>query len=373
MPYGLDKFYDRRPSLQEHHQHHQQSQQYNPSPLLPRDADIAMGMCMSGPARLPSGQFSGFQHDPAFMAAPVHGSQCQSYPSMEKEAPHNILRRVMSYSDQPAAAMYPAGAVRMEVSTRECMPVKPQHSSPPSQFLPTPTHFSGRPFGSMKRQNSSSDPQLHVTGSSDAPFSPWHPSPNPPPPLSGLDSRGARPMPALDSRGPHPAYSPADHRAYSETRQSLHRSTSTQPFGLQQPFGVPVGLDRQFSEVMYGSHDPGLPPSSPYMSQMGVFHSHPSTPIHHPSTPTHPPPPSSHLPPWPQNPALRMPPSPVKSAQPAQRSFPADHPIPTSDSRYPLYYNLCGIFAEPRVRAVMNKFPDETDPQKLCNSIMREL
>ena len=82
---------------------------------------------------------------------------------------------------------------------------------------------------------------------------------------------------------------------------------------------------------------------------------------------------SSHLPQWSQNPMLGMPLSPVRSPQPAQRSFPADHPIPATDSRYPLYYNLCGIFAEPRVRAAMNKFPDETDPQKICASIVREL
>ena len=376
MPYSLDKFYDRRPSLQEHHQ---ASQQYYASAMLPRGADVNTGLCMSGPMQLPSRQLSGLQRDQAFTAMPVHGAACQSYPSSGKEAPaHGMLRRVTSYSEQPPMAMAAVrGTLGMEANGRERVPVKPQHSGPPGQFLPTAAHFPGRPFRSMMRQNSSSDPQLHVIGSGDAPFNPWLSAKNPPPPASA----GPCPVSALDSRGTHPAYSSADHRAPGEAHQhqTFHHSATAQPFSPQQPFGVRAGLDRQFSEVMYGSHDHGVPPTSPYMPPMGMFHSHPSTPVHHPSTPTHPPPTmagltqSSHLPQWSQNPMLGMPLSPVRSPQPAQRSFPADHPIPATDSRYPLYYNLCGIFAEPRVRAAMNKFPDETDPQKICASIVREL
>ncbi|CAG2195264.1 MCPIP [Mytilus edulis] len=40
--------------------------------------------------------------------------------------------------------------------------------------------------------------------------------------------------------------------------------------------------------------------------------------------------------------------------------------IPPTDKRYALYYHLCALFPEPKVRAVMNQFPDIDNPQELC-------
>lgn len=47
-----------------------------------------------------------------------------------------------------------------------------------------------------------------------------------------------------------------------------------------------------------------------------------------------------------------------------------DAPIQRNDPRYSLYYHLCGLFPEPKVRAIMNQHPDQTDPQELCAYII---
>ncbi|XP_033740920.1 probable ribonuclease ZC3H12C isoform X2 [Pecten maximus] len=47
-----------------------------------------------------------------------------------------------------------------------------------------------------------------------------------------------------------------------------------------------------------------------------------------------------------------------------------DAPIHRNDSRYSLYYHLCGLFPEQKVRTVMNEHPDQTDPQELCAYII---
>lgn len=47
-----------------------------------------------------------------------------------------------------------------------------------------------------------------------------------------------------------------------------------------------------------------------------------------------------------------------------------DSPIHPTDKRYNLYYHLCGLFPEIKVREVMNKYPEETNPQELCAYII---
>ncbi|XP_060084709.1 uncharacterized protein LOC132563974 [Ylistrum balloti] len=50
--------------------------------------------------------------------------------------------------------------------------------------------------------------------------------------------------------------------------------------------------------------------------------------------------------------------------------FVEDAPIPHSDSRYSVYFHLCGLFPEQKVRTVMNQHPDLTDGQELCAYII---
>ncbi|XP_061169297.1 uncharacterized protein LOC133178593 [Saccostrea echinata] len=45
-------------------------------------------------------------------------------------------------------------------------------------------------------------------------------------------------------------------------------------------------------------------------------------------------------------------------------------PIEPTDKRYNLYYHLCGLFPEPKVRKVMTDHPEETSPQELCALII---
>ena len=358
-----DKFHDRRSSLQDHHK----NLQYFSTPSSFRPFEDTGGLYISGQGQVPSRQSSVFE--PSFMGIP---GQCQSYPSSEREVPHNILRRMTSYSDH-STVMPATGGAGMETGHREHVPLKPQYSCPPNQFPPSSAPFSGNPFGGMMRQNSSSDPQLHMTGSGDGSVGSLHGSSVPPPSVSMLDTRGGRPIYGSSDQGVHSG----------QQQPNMYRSTSVQPLRTQQSFGSHTGLDRQISEVMFGSHDQGAVAPSPYLPPWemgGMFHSHPSTPTHLPSHMPHTP---GHQQPgtmsgmgsnmWAPNPMNRMPASPVKGSMPAPRSYPANQPIYPNDSRYSLYYHLCGVFAEPRVRAVMNKYPDEGDPQKLCASIVSEL
>ena len=50
--------------------------------------------------------------------------------------------------------------------------------------------------------------------------------------------------------------------------------------------------------------------------------------------------------------------------------LPEDAPILAGDPRYKLYYHLCGLFPEHKVRAVMNLHPESTDPNEICANII---
>lgn len=50
--------------------------------------------------------------------------------------------------------------------------------------------------------------------------------------------------------------------------------------------------------------------------------------------------------------------------------LPEDAPILAGDPRYKLYYHLCGLFPEQKVRAVMNLHPESSDPNEICAHII---
>lgn len=386
VPFGLD----RRQPLQDH-------------ALLPRGQSFLQSSSQAldqetgsystrapGPMRYPS-QPAGFMHDPAFMTVPQYGAQCQSYPPTDKEVLEGNLRRVTSYTDHPSS--FPVSPLGMEVEAyKDHMQLKPQQSCPPNHMAQNPLSISGQSLaGKMVRQNSSSDPQLHTTWSGDPFINPWLPTSQTSniPMLSGLDHRGTQSS----------IYSPADYRMASEVPQQqqqpqpqgLYRSQSVQQptYRTQSSYtghGHTV-FDRQYSEDMYSPHDMAMHPHH-YMPQTGwggmeMFHTPGPAPHHHHQPhsqqqlqPRMPMPHSVMATAWSQQ--QHLPPSQTKAGQAAKtvaatapkHSYPVNQSILASDLRYPLYYNLCGIFAEPRVRAAMNHFPDEKDPQILCAHIM---
>jgi hypothetical protein len=61
---------------------------------------------------------------------------------------------------------------------------------------------------------------------------------------------------------------------------------------------------------------------------------------------------------------------PLMESTGSRPSFSEFAPIKPTDKRYNLYYHLCGLFPEPKVRKVMNDHPDETSPQELCALII---
>ena len=50
--------------------------------------------------------------------------------------------------------------------------------------------------------------------------------------------------------------------------------------------------------------------------------------------------------------------------------LPEDAPILAGDPRYKLYYHLCGLFPEQKVRTVMNLHPESVDPNEICAYIL---
>ena len=50
--------------------------------------------------------------------------------------------------------------------------------------------------------------------------------------------------------------------------------------------------------------------------------------------------------------------------------LPEDAPILAGDPRYKLYYHLCGLFPEHKVRTVMNQHPESGDPNEICAYIL---
>lgn len=53
-----------------------------------------------------------------------------------------------------------------------------------------------------------------------------------------------------------------------------------------------------------------------------------------------------------------------------QQRHPYDAPIPTTDPRYTTYFHLKNLFPERSVRRVMNKYPNELDPNKITAAVL---
>ena len=56
--------------------------------------------------------------------------------------------------------------------------------------------------------------------------------------------------------------------------------------------------------------------------------------------------------------------------QPSPGPLPEDAPILEGDPRYKLYFHLCGLFPEQKVRTVMNLHPESSDPNEICAYII---
>ncbi|XP_041351597.1 uncharacterized protein LOC121370440 isoform X2 [Gigantopelta aegis] len=67
---------------------------------------------------------------------------------------------------------------------------------------------------------------------------------------------------------------------------------------------------------------------------------------------------------------MLSPESPSQQQMPANQSLAPDAAIQPTDPRYSMYYNLCGLFPEHKVRQVMNEHPQEMDPQEICAYII---
>lgn len=78
----------------------------------------------------------------------------------------------------------------------------------------------------------------------------------------------------------------------------------------------------------------------------------------------------SHPAPNQQSSAMNAMASPMMEGNGSRPKFTDFSPIQPTDSRYNLYYHLCGLFPEPKVRKVMNEHPEETSPQVLCALII---
>ncbi|XP_071115361.1 probable ribonuclease ZC3H12C isoform X1 [Haliotis cracherodii] len=207
----------------------------------------------------------------------------------------------------------------------------------------------------MQRQNSTSDPQLHMVGAD-----------------------GERMKYDSDKGMPH-AYSSSIHQ-YSPFHQQHQAGEAGYPQGAGYMHGwgevsgdmishpvqrtyhpspqdqySPAGQERKVSSDYGVWNRPGSIPQSPvnpYSPQANMSHVPFQQPVQQPM----------HL--------HMQSSSQIPFSAPSSMPQRVDAPIEVSDSRYGLYYHLCGLFPQAKVTAVMNQHPEEMDPKILCTYIM---
>ncbi|XP_076445043.1 uncharacterized protein LOC143282983 [Babylonia areolata] len=232
----------------------------------------------------------------------------------------------------------------------------PVNSPPPDHLLACiPSGCSG----DLDLHNGFSDPHVRTSGTSSTSFSPCCPLPCVPSP--GRSSPGGR----ADHGDPSHHHHHHLHQPGPTTPDIFHHHHHPPPHPGPAGDGLLLHHSPTFPSFHYppSSH---LPPSS-------------SPPPPHPPI-VHPVADSGSLLPW----QLSSPPPPVNPPPAHQPGCGTgggaggvggggSSPMAVTDPRYPLYLQLCGVFAQHRVQAVMNRYPQVTDPQTLCVCILSEL
>ena len=231
----------------------------------------------------------------------------------------------------------------------------------------------------MMRQNSTSDPQLHTLDQED-----------PRPYMQGMASRGTLPMKDTTGSvtfqiGGTPV--PKPHMHIGHMSPSFSQTVPPHVYSSQygsMPVSIP-GMSYVRTQSINQAHAQSFSPSyrmsmagqRPVMDVSGqpIWDPHPSyltqapprnnTPVSMPATAV------------PVSMPVGPPPVSIPSGGgatgfqgPSPGQLPEDAPILAGDPRYKLYYHLCELFPEQKVRAVMNIHPDTTDPNEICAYII---
>ncbi|XP_046551214.1 uncharacterized protein LOC124260932 [Haliotis rubra] len=296
------------------------------------------GVCLSGPSAL-------MRQDGSSVGSFEFDQQCQSFPL----PPTSFLPQHHPSSGGKKGQMmywgYPDDVYSH--STLHHAPSAPSHSGHASVSR------------KIQHQNSTSDPQLHMVGADGE---------------LKYDS----------DKGMHQVYSSPIHQQYSPFQQPPQHQTGEA--GYPQGAGYMHGwrevprdmIPHPIQRTYYPSPQDQYSPAGQERkasADYGVRNrpgSIPQSPI--PINPYSPHSSMSHLPFQQQQPLQQQQQQPMQmhsqipfSAQSPQH---VNTPIEVSDSRYPLYYHLCGLFPQAKVTAVMNQHPEETDPKILCTYIM---
>ncbi|KAK3602884.1 hypothetical protein CHS0354_018746 [Potamilus streckersoni] len=260
----------------------------------------------------------------------------------ELQYPHQIL------SDTPFQSK--AAIARMQSA-----PVTHATFHQPQQQTPT----QHRPFSQMIRQNSTSDPQLHKNDDD------GHP------PLSQLAPRQS--LPIHDSSGN------ITFQISGRPSQPVSYNNYSPSSAFPQPsYHHPPPLNPQYS----AQYQQGIDYGFSYHAPSGMMHTglHSNQPFCCTSSPS-------------SQPSLTSGDSAVKFGNmlqsrsgslwnntrtvsyPVSRSSPhqgfaVKTPVPISDPRCDLYYKLCNIFPEQKVREVMNSHPEAEDINEICAYII---
>lgn len=303
-----------------------------------------------------------FSYDPRHMG--------QRYTS---DSNHGMLLSDFIQSQSPDRANHPLAHSVSDLSPSGHQSGKEYHGNPALTRLPSaPDPYMVRqhlPPGVslLMRQNSTSDPQLHILDQ-DEPRQYMLP----------MAARGTLPM--KDTTGSvtfqiGSTQVPKSNMQLSHGHLSPSFNQSVPPQSFSNQYGsMPVnvaGMQYVRAQAVNQPHPYGQNFSQAY--GMSVASQRPAMDIAGQSM-------SSTSPPYLTS---RVPANPVPVSMPTSVGgsiggflashpgpLPEDAPILAGDPRYKLYYHLCGLFPEHKVRAVMNLHPESTDPNEICAHII---
>lgn len=259
---------------------------------------------------------------------PVHGTQ--SNPLPHHQSVNNQYSDSVHHLQQQDSRFRPFQAYPQHFQNRFHQQVHRNLSAPDSHVQSLQQH------NRMLRQNSTSDPQLNCQiGETQCP-----------PEVCQRQNIHRTSLPFVD---PQCIWNPSPHVLVSRSSASLFSMTATTTSGsthpqLQTTNSCGTSMQTQHPVLRQTSSGPwgGESSYNPYHQPNQAF---------------------NQL-------------GPQYLQQPMQVQYkwrsPAEMPVNRSDSRYNLYFHLKSLFPDPdrRVEIVMNRYPDEDNPQKLCSMIL---
>ena len=291
--------------------------------------------------RAPMASYDPHEHHASFPMQPEMASRYA--PNQHGQS----LYRQSSYGGQPLTGVAPSFQHLMHEEHQNVT----RMWSAPSKF-PSRNTTSPKPMAllqAMNRQNSSSDSRLNSPAKH---LSLWaHSTVG----NEGIHGNISSWPPVQDTSNFHNV--PVSYQSYPSAMSYSHAAPPSHP-----PRGLPTGAyppfdlyppQRQPQEPVEHTLTTGQISTQPISSQRPLY-------------PSQVPPPQQPRPYHQANP-----PAPSTHTQPTHPSRREDAGFPPNDPRHSLYYHLSPLFGESKVRKVLLQMPNETNPNIICQEIMK--